>query len=276
MPKFHVLLADNSGFTADTEDITIHRIKYLHQLILSLYGENSGATSVSWDNLLGLIDKLTLKLNGVPKIDISGPDLFALANYLLGVRPLGITSGNATSNPCRVMGIPVPVALPIGPETLTYKLSYAPVSGLTNTKYTLMAEYADATIWSPPYTITTYSYTPPSTGALNKALSTITKGALEGILIYATSVPSSTSNTKTVNKVEVRVGGVVQLSDSWESLRAAVQAGSVAADTVSEKILDNYVFLDLRGDPIPAGSSVDVFINSDDIQPVRLILVERA
>jgi hypothetical protein len=275
MPKFHVLLADNSALTADTEDLTIHRPKYLHQLVLSLYGENTAASSVSWGSLLGLVGKLTLKLNGVAKIDVKGSDLFALANYLLGVRPLGISSGSSTDNPCRVMGIPVPVALPSGPETLTYKISVGTVSGLDTTKYTLLAEYADATIAAPPYTITTYDYTPPSTGALNKALSTTTKGTLDGILMYATTVPTSTSNTKTIDKVEVRVGGIVQLSDAWESLRAAVQCGSVPADTVSEGILDNYVFLDLRGDPIPAGSDVDVYINSGDTNAVRLITVER-
>ena len=279
MPKRHILLEDESSFTATTADMTIHRPAYIHQLVLSERCQSSAGANVTWAALLDLVNPLTLKLNGVPFCDIRGSDLFALDNLVFGQKAIGFDSGAITDRYGRVMGLTIPIGLPTGPETLTYKAAYAAVSGADRTAITLEVVYADVAIYPSMYRITTYDFTPPSTGALNKAIATTTKGPLEGILFYAYNIPAAATNYKGVDKVEVRVGGIVQISTNWEALRAANQCGSVADLAAAEGVLDNYAWLDLRGDPIAAGADVDVFINSNYIAAnnlVRLIPVERA
>jgi len=276
MPKRQILLQDAGTFTADTQDNSIYRPAYLHNIILSLRGQTTAAASVTWPTLTAALSKFTLKLNGVPLADIQGVDLFALDHLMLGSRPLGISSGATSTNPCRIMGIVLPVGLPAGPEILTWKGSYTAQTNLGTVTLSALAEYADTPIYGAPYRITTYNYTAASTGALNKAVSLTSKGPLEGLLIYATTIPTSAADVKTVDKVEIRVGGLVQLSTTWETLKAATQAGATNEGTVTEGVVDNYVYLDLRGDPIPAGSDVDIYINSGDTNAARVITIERA
>jgi len=276
MPKRELLLMDSGAFSADTPDNNIYRPAYLDQLIISMRGQTTAAASVTWSTLMAALSKFTTKLNGVPVADISLTDLFALNHLWIGSRPLGISSGATATNPCRIMGVVLPVGLPSGPEILTYKAAYTAQTNLGTVTLNILAEYADMPIKPSLFRITTYSYTPPSTGALNKALSMTAKGPLEALLIYATTIPTSAADTKTVDKLEVRVGGLVQISTNWEALKAAPQAGATSSETVVEGVVDNYVLLDLRGDPIPAGADVDIYINSGDTNAVRIITIERA
>jgi len=276
MSKRQILLQDSGAFSADTADLSIYRPAYLHNILIAMRGQTTAAASVTWPTLMAALSKFTTKLNGVPLADISLVDLFALSHHMLGLRPIGISSGTTATNPCWILGVVLPVGLPGGPEILTWKAAYTAQTNLGTVTLTALAEYADVPIYPSPYRITSYAYTPPSTGALNRALSMTTKGPLEGILIYATTIPTSTASTKTVDKIEVRVGGLVQISTNWEALIGAKEGGAITEGTVTETVVDNYAYLDLRGDPIPAGADVDVYINSGDTNAVRIITVERA
>jgi len=118
-------------------------------------------------------------------------------------------------------------------------------------------------------------YTPPATGAMYRALERVLAGDLEGILFFSTTVPGDTADTSTIDSLELYVGGDLVTRTREMIVYSPAPYIELAAGSPAARILEKWMFLDLRAEPIPAGSSIRLDIMSDDVQPIRIIPIER-
>jgi len=267
------VLLDESSFTASTDDVIVSRPGALREMLLSIAAEASGANDITVAALLPLVQPLELKRNGVAFISVRGDDLYALNNYLMGFRPVAFNSGAVDNQKARVMGLRIPVDLPRAEDTLTYKVTRVAVTNADTETLTLLARFTEGAPAGGVYEYTTYAYTPSAAGSYLRALDVKSTGDLIGLLVYSTTIPSATANTITANKFQLRLDGEITHEETWLALRAPSSSGNVADATIPEGVLDNYVFLDFRGEPIAAGKRIELYINAGDTNAIRLIPV---
>jgi hypothetical protein len=270
-----ITLLDESSFTASSDDVIVSRPGTLDEMIISMKAEPTSATDITTAALLPLVQPFELKRNGVAFISIRGDDLYALNNYLLGLRPVAFASGATTDYNSRVMGLRIPVYLTRGDDTLTYKITRVAVSNADTETISLMARFLEAAPAQGWLEYTTYSYTPSASGSSLRAMDVKSTGDLIGLLIYGTTIPLTSADTTTVDKLQLRLDGEITHEATWQTLRAPTESGSVADATVPEGILDNYVFWDFRKEPIPAGKRIEVYVNAGDTNAVRMIPIFR-
>ena len=88
-------------------------------------------------------------------------------------------------------------------------------------------------------------------------------------------MPTDSSDVSTVNEIELEVGGVlVTRSNVWQLLAHAPYVDDVDG-TPTSKIFRNWLFIDLKREPIAAKMPYKLYIKSDDTQAVRIIPIER-
>ena len=270
-----ITLLDEGSFTASTDDVIVSRPGTLREMILSMKAEPTSAADITTAALLPLVQPFELKRNGVAFISIRGDDLYALNNYLMGYRPVAFASSAATDYNSRVMGLRIPVYLAKGDDTLTYKITRVAVSDADTETLSLLARFQEAAPAQGWHEFTTYSYTPSASGSSLRAMDVKSTGELIGLLIFGTTIPTTSADTTTVDKLQLRLDGEITHEATWQTLRAPSAPGNVADATVPEGILDNYVFWDFREEPIAAGRRIEVYINAGDTNAVRLIPIFR-
>lgn len=265
------MLKDETSFTASTDDVQISRPAILRELVLSMKVASTTGTSVAESSILPLVQPFELKRNGSAIISIRGDDLYALNTYLLGVRPVSFATSTTTAQSGRVMGLRIPVNYPAGMDVLTYKVTRVAVSVADTETISLLARFSGASPETGWYEFTTFNYTASATGALGLAVDTTNGGKCIGILLFGTTVPTAAANSPTINKLQVKVDGEIKYDENWETLRRVPTAGGISGTSVPEAILDNYVMLDLRDEPIDAGKRIEIFTNAATADAARII-----
>ena len=262
-------------FISDIDDTRLYLPKPLLNLHLSWQGDMTTAASKTVDDLDDLIAIFEIKVAGVPRIRLDGEELRALNELVLGHKPRYCTAGAATDDKTRILDVLVPINLPAAGPDIYYSIDREDVSGIDTEKLTVISERSDVAPAERPLKLLRYNFTPPSTGVFNTAIDTTPEGAVEGFLIRSTTVPTDASDVSTVNEIELEVGGVlVTRSNVWQFLAHTPYVDDVDG-TATSKIFKNWLFLDLKREPITAKMPYKLYVKSDDTQAVRIIPIER-
>jgi hypothetical protein len=263
------------AFTANIDDTKIETPKNLINLRLSIQGDMTGASAVSPETFVNILNPFEFKVGAVPRIRLSGLELLAFNKLFLKHEPVMMRAGATTDDKTRINDLIIPMnyAAPIPP--LYYNITRSAVSGVDMEKLTLLMELSDAAPTGPRLQVMKYSYTPSATGAMYKALERLLAGDLLGILFYSTTVPTDSADTSTIDSVELYVGGDLVTRTREMAIYSPSPYIENSDGTPTARILDNFMLLDLRDEPIPAGSSIRIDIQSDDTNAVRIIPIER-
>jgi len=267
MALYRVLEKENFPFTADTDDIEILYERYIHEMQFGINFQQTGATAPTLSEALGVLSKIEVKLRGVTITEITGQDLMALNCLFFQHEPL-YSLPSADTEYGYIEGLRLPITIPAGQGTLAYRLFYSAPTNITNMRLNIVRVESDDVLEPGIYAIKRFDYTPPSTGAENIALDTAFDGDLHGMLIYSTTVPSASSYNATVRKIILEAGTTELVETTIGDLRASVE---YPHDSTIRSIVDNYLLLDFRRSPVPAGTRIRLKIVSDDTNSVKII-----
>jgi len=262
------------SFSTSTDDIVVDSSLPTEKFTLGYRATQPAAGPSTIAAFLDLVSLFEVKLNSVPYVQIGGKDLYAFNNFSLGHRPLIVGTG-AVNEITRAIGISVPVSWTPDGRILSVKANTSGVGSMTSQAITIAQVEHEAPLARGLSSILTYNFTPPSTGAFNRALDIVPDGDVEGMLVFSTTIPTTSANTKTVNELQIRSGGTIVYSASWEEMQSDMSAGAIDGASTIEGILDNYAWLDFSSDPFKAGTRLEVFVKSDDTNAVRLIPLVR-
>ena len=169
-----------------------------------------------------------------------------------------------------IAGLRLPLQLAPGEHVLSVRFSHTSVSTIDTEKLTFSTLEAEETLAEKHVEMPTFDFTPPSTGAFNTALDTTFAGDVAGLLLYGTTIPTTTSDTATIREVRLLIGGEIAYEGTFEDLHADAH---YPADSTLRSITDNYLWLDFTRSPIAAGSRIELQIKSDDTNAIRIIPV---
>ncbi|RLG47481.1 MAG: hypothetical protein DRN92_03140 [Thermoproteota archaeon] len=260
---------DKNDFTKDSDDIQIIQPRYIEQIDLGLQLKQTGTTSPSLEDMLSILDRVQVKLTGKIVTELKGRDVLAY-NCLVENRSIKYTVPAGDTQYGYVEGLSLPLKLAPGAHILSVRFLYNSVSTITDTKLSFSTLESDTVLSRAMIQMPRYVFTPPSTGAFNTALDSTFSGTLIGFLVYSTTIPTTSATTTTVSKLRVKIGGDIAYEDNWQGLCSQT---FYPEDSTLRSVLDNYVFLDFRKDPVPAGSRIEVQVYSDDTNDVIIIPV---
>jgi len=261
------LFYDKVSFTADTDDITIIQPRYIHAIDISLQAQQAGTAALTLSEILSILNKVQVKLTGKIVTELSATDILAY-NCLVGNRSIKYVEPTAANEYGYVDGLSLPLQLKPGEHVLSVRFLYNAVADATNPKLSFSTLEADEALAEKHVEMPTFTFTPPSTGAYNVALDATYHGDVVGFIFYSTTIPTNTSDTASLAKLRLKVGGDIVFEDTWHNLAAQT---FYPEDSTLRSMLDNYVFVDFRKAPIAAGTRIEVEILSDDTNPVRII-----
>jgi hypothetical protein len=263
------------SFTSSIDDTRIETVKNLINLHLSIQGAMTAASAVGPETFVDVINPFELKVGAVPKIRLTGLELLAFNMLFLKRDPVMMRAGATTNDITRINDLVIPVNYAAPIPVLYYNITRTAVSGVGSERLTLVAELSDAAPAERPIQALKYSYTPPATGSMYKALERVLAGDLEAILLYSTTVPSDSADTSTIDSVELYVGGDLVTRTREMHIYRPRPYIEDADGTPTARILNKWMLLDFRPEPIPAGSSIRLDIQSDDTNAIRIIPIER-
>jgi len=260
------LIKDRADFTADIPLTNLSAGVYIDKLTMHWKGEMTAAASVSVASLLDLVNPIEVRLFGSPVVSLRGSDLYALNDLFLGRRPITIVAGAATDQHTKIMGLSVPLYQPPrGAGELTFLVGRVAVSGV-DTETISIAEVANTETLEEAWLhyVEMPGVTAGATGYGN-IVDLPAPGDLIYLIFYSTTIPTTTSETATVQSVKVEINGQVVIERNWHEMKANVTRGGATGlfgspgDTT---ILDNYGVIDFRKDPIPKEADVSLDINA--------------
>ncbi len=265
------LFYDKVSFTADTDDITIIQPRYIHDISIGLQMLQNGTTSPTLSEMLGILSRVQVKLTGRIVTEMTGGDLLAY-NCLVQNRSIKYIVPTADNEYGFVDGLALPLRLGAGTHVLSVRFLHSSNAKIDTEKLTFATLESDEALEPEHVEIPTFSFTPPSTGAYNTALDSTFSGALHGLLLYSTTIPTKSGSTASLSKIRIKAGGDIVYEGTWNEM--ASQSFYPENDTLRD-ICDNYVFLDFSKAPIPAGTRIEIEIYSDDTNTVKILPIIR-
>lgn len=259
------LLENRTAMTASLPTRNLSSGRYIDKLVLELKVDATTATAITVAAMLDLLQPITIRFYGSDIVSIRGSDLYALNVLFLGFNPFAMIGASATDGQTKIFGLKVPLWQPPRPSgQLTYTATRVAVSN-ADTETITICEWSNDKILRNKYLY--YVEIPmtlaSSTGFGNrKELPMV--GDLIGILMYSTTVTTNAADTTTsIDQVRVEVNDQRTMDFTWQDLKGGhcshLPLFSSPADV---SILDNYVFMDFRKDPIPKGNKVTLDISA--------------
>lgn len=265
------LLRADETFTANLSDAEIVSPKNLHRVNFAVRATQNGATAPTLATLLDILDDVILNVDGQERSRISSEQLLALNVLLEGGEPVYVVPAgdNQTGRPPVVS---LPVDLPAKSGVVSYALTYNAPATVDTTTVSVVTEESDTAPKGKGLKLSRFIHTPASTGEYLRALDKKLRGDLEAILINSTTIPTTTNHNTSARRTQISVDGRLDIQATWEELQ---RANKYAGDSTLRGVLDNYAILDLRAEPIPSGSLVEIENYADDTNNVTYVLVER-
>jgi len=275
------LIYEEESFTASLPLEALTAGRYIHKLSIALKGEMTAAAAVAAGTFADVLNPFEVRLLGSPVIYIRGSGLLALNILGFGKVPLTLKAGAATDNRVRLYGLEVPIQQPARPSgALAIKCNYMSISGVDTETITISELSSDVTIKPKYYHYVEIPYTLAAAIGYGNFIDLPQPGELHGILFYSTTIPTVTSDTVSIEKVMVVIGGSRAFETHWFELKANSKIGSGIPgfeDPGDVSFIDNYAYLDLSEDPIPPAETVtlDIYagVAGDSIRVIPIYLI---
>jgi hypothetical protein len=272
--KTSKLLRNWVSFTTSLAEDGIETEQVVAGLHLGLGFVQDGATAPTLATMLGSLDFVTINASGMPPSRILGEDIYALDNLWFGKRPIHVipAGDNQTGG---VLGLYVPVWANAKERRVSYSIGRTDITTTDGETISVLAELTENQDPAGQYILETIEYTPASTGASLKAASKKLDGDLEGILLFGTTIPTTTNMNASIKEITIKLPGGKEYEAEWSTLGAMGSAGSIADASIPEGILDNYRVIDFRNEPVPAGETIEIFTKADAADACRFVLIQR-
>jgi len=260
------LVLDEVAFTADINPTDLPTGP-IADLLIGMRAATTAAAAITGVTVLYTISALRIFSDGL-KTEISGRELLALNCLFLAEVPKKTNSGAAATNPACMEGLKLPLNLPGGKRAQIQVVYVAQ----TNVGSGVIAVHATKLDRLPgPFTgVQRRPITPTVTGAFGNKMSLSMAGAkLKGLLVFSTTIPTTTAVTTSAHRIRLIVDGAFHSEYNWRNIPD--QKEMVTGDTDIDTALANYRLI-LFEEPIPAGDLIaDIF--ADDTNPVVLIAI---
>ena len=238
-----IVLKNRESFTKDTGYITVP-VRNIKEINVSLDFLQNGTTAPTLANVLSVINELQAIVKGNVVHTIKAVDLYALNVLLFGYRPIHVLPAN-DNEAGSLQGLVWPFNFPVLDKI---QVTYSGHNTVDTEKLTLSVDYGGR-LGAPIFL--RYIQDTSQTGAF-KAYD-ISWGGMKliALLLYATSVPDTTSSDGAIDEVKVKVDDQEVYHNLWLAINdfKYIESGSTI-----EGILDNYKLIDFRDTPLPANN----------------------
>lgn len=289
------VIVNAATFTASTIITNVLPVNPISHLILTMRFLNV-TDEATLAEILTQLANIEVLHNGQAITQISGLDLYRLNMHFYGNTPL-VANQVATDNAARWISLTVPFSRrpydvktaipPTKSGQLQIRVTRSASDAAADSQ-TLIVEAVEMLGAAPDKTlkITTLSPVAPAVG--DNLIDIPREGFLNAVLAFATTVPTGTAFTKTINSLRMLVNNKEEYVTlgNWEALRGEHQPymgqerGAVTAGGAPDD--DNYVMLDL--DPMNDGmfeletdplNSLSLVNNAGDTNAYRYIIARR-
>ena len=266
---------DFVSFEADITEAELLKPKNIVNLHLSLQGRMATGVAKTVENLLAVPDPFELKHGAIPKIRLTGCELWAFNELFLNHQPGLMKPSANTGYRVRCLDLVIPVNIPVTGPALYWSATHATTAGIDTKKLTLVSEYSDVALPQKPLEMLRYNYTPAAADAMLKALDVTLTGDMEALLMYSTTVPVASVDTSSIKKLEVYLDGDLKIrTREWQFYKPVLRLENVAGSATGV-IFDKYMMLDFRPEPIPKGTDMRIDIEAGATDAIRLIPILR-
>lgn len=243
------LLKNYAGYTASTSSIKVvaQNIKAIR---IGFVGLENTTTANTLPNTIAHSSAVKLTVGGEVITLIRHDDLFAL-NFALDLLKMGMANpswllGTGTDNTYTWLKTILPVFITTD-KTVYVSLDYTGVTNVDGTTLTLEVDYGDKPYSRNPLCLRYISMN-TATSFTEADISVVGK-KLIGLLVFSTTIPATIAYDTSAGEIKLLVKREEKCHFHWfclDNVEADVE------DTVVWGILDNYRYIDLSDDPIPA------------------------
>jgi len=245
------LLKNLAAFAASTESIKIGA-QNIRNIRIGLDGLGTGTTATTLATQAAAISTVKLTVAGEVETLINHIDLFAL-NFIIHdlmpdicpSKPIWLLS-TTTDNTALFLKTILPVALTTDKEAYL-DFGYTGLANADTLRLAIAVEYGDKPYNAKPIALRFISLN--ATASLVEHDISVAGRKLVGLLIFSTTIPNSTTDEASVQELKLLVKREEKYHTTWfdmDSVDVDVE------DTVIHAITDNYRYIDLLDDPIPA------------------------
>ncbi len=273
------------AFTSSQQNLMLPgaKSKYLENIMLSINGLQNGSSAPTIANALGLVSDFEVDVGGIPQIRASLADMYAMNVLWQQHNPLTkISAGD--DQEWIVNPIIYPCWFPPSRAETTSTATYAAVTNADNTEISITAEYLDGIPRNQALYYNTFSENTSGTDSTsfgNWSQTTNLVGNMTGCLFFSTTIPggSTLMEDGTIQQVRIQANGNTLLAYEWNEIQNpgifnGQMFNSLEESPGNTSILDNYRWLSLAKEPIPAGARVqmDVMagVNAEAIRTIQM------
>jgi len=266
------LMQDNEPFTASSQDIRILQANNIKAFQFTLIGKQTGTASFTISDILGVLAKIQLKIGGDVISELSAKEFYIwniIRNSMLPDVVLPIADGD--------FGIIPSVVIPVNhaptQAEMAMRLVYSPLANFTDTALSIEILETKENLKEPEIMFQKYTFTPPSTGAYNILLDSVFGNNVIGFLIFSTTIPTATANVASCRKMKLRIGTDNVYENTWNGMTDNVRY-NIASEL--QALIKNYAFLNFEDTPITKGIEIQIQVESDDLNPIEVIVILEA
>jgi len=265
------LLKNLASYSASTESIKANAQNIVALRICYDCLENT-TTAPTLANLIAHSSAVKMTVGGEVETLIRHDDLFVLNYVLMYIMPECVPQqpyyllGTGTDNTQTYLRTVLPIKLTTDKEVL-FNLDYTGVASTDTPLFVLEIVYGDKPFPNKPVALryitmnTATSFTEGDISVAGKKLI--------GLLVYSTTITEVTTPDASCSELKLLVKREEKLHTSWLTMDTPQVD---VEDTVLEAIIDNYRYLDLKDDPMPADDlKVAIKSRASATDAVRLI-----
>jgi len=262
------LLKNAMSYTASSGSIKVVA-QHIKNIRIGFGMLGTGTTATTLANAIAHSSAVKLTVGGEVVTLIRHDDLFVL-NYIF--KKWGMCEEPAwlmtttTDNTYGFMSTILPVQLTTD-KTVYIELEYTGVTDTDTGTLDLFVEYGDKPFNGKPICLKYVSAT--ATTAFAEHDLSVSGKKLIGLLVFGTTIPVTTTKTFSVSELKILVKRSEVLHTQWYCMDTP--RGTDVEDSVLELILENYRFIDLLDDPIPADDLKVAIKSITATDAVRLI-----
>jgi hypothetical protein len=268
------LLKNLATFAASTESIKVNA-QNLRNIRIGLDGLGTGTTATTLATQIAAISTVKLVVGGEIETLLNHTDLFAL-NFILHdlmpdicpSKPVWLLS-TTVDNTALFLKTILPVALTTDKDVYI-EFGYTGLANADTLRLAIAAEYGDKPYPAKPLALRFISAT-AATSFVEYDISVAGK-KLVGLLIFATTIPNGTTDEASVEELKLLVKREEKFHTHWFCMD---YCDVDVEDAVVHAVTDNYRYIDLLDDPIPADDLKVAFKSVAATDAVRFIGVYR-
>lgn len=276
MPLKTYMVKNRDAFVGSTDLIDASSGRSINKLLIGLSTRQTAAAIVPDNILANILNPMEVRLDGSPIVSIRGTDLIAMNLLAFGETPYVFRSAAVIGNRTRIHRIQLPLNQPPREKgKLAYKFNWVTGANCDTTTISVAEIGTDEAPVGGYYHMVEVPHTLPAATGYGLKTSFAMPGDLLGVLIWNTTIMAAAADTQSCQEIKLFVDDTERIMRTASEL---YKSGAIARDNpVSSAVttahyLDNYMFLDLKDNPIPKAASVEWQINAGVASdPVRLI-----